>query len=525
MNAGASEFTRRAATERPASSGSLAGPRTAIDRFIVVLCVFLSFAVYASVRAPLPGVNEPHYLTKARHFWDPQWCGGDRDVFLNSANAHLVFYATVGWLTSWLSFEAAAWTGRVLVWGLLAAAWTDLALVLLPARWAALWSAWIYLGLAAAGTISKEWMIGGVEAKAFGYAFLFWGLAALLRNRPLPAAAFVGLTISAHPVVGCWGLLAALCGWSWQCFRGQVERPSGGTLVAAACALIVCALPGLVPAAAFFVHVDPQAADYADRIQVFERLAHHLDPRRFSALAIAAYGILLGAWLALRRRVSWPACEPGFAAFVLATLAIALAGGVLGWTIRPHRLLKFYPFRLFDIVLPMAAAFTAAGWLTARAWPSATRWLLSGTAFVVALCLPLREQPADRLSPAERQAWLDVCRRIHDEYPARALFVTPRQNFAFKWYAQRAELASHKDCPQDAPSLVTWYRRIYRLRKIERGRPPFTRPVLEKLVRDFGVEYLVARWGEVPQGRPEYANDVFEVHRLPRELPPPGQSK
>ncbi|MFM8583088.1 MAG: hypothetical protein ACKOFW_16535, partial [Planctomycetaceae bacterium] len=71
-------------------------------------------------RSAVPGVNEPHYWTKARHFWQPDWL--ERDLFLTSANAHAGFYATVGWLAAWLSLPAAVWVARlwaaaVLAWG------------------------------------------------------------------------------------------------------------------------------------------------------------------------------------------------------------------------------------------------------------------------------------------------------------------------------------------------------------------------------------------------------------------------
>src|SRR5579871_6062823 len=87
------------------------GPQEALpsmrQRWVVAALVFLSFAVFSALRAPVPGVNEPHYLCKARHFWDNGWCS--RDPFLQSANAHALFYWTIGWLTQWLTLEQTAW--------------------------------------------------------------------------------------------------------------------------------------------------------------------------------------------------------------------------------------------------------------------------------------------------------------------------------------------------------------------------------------------------------------------------------
>ena len=66
-------------------------------RFLVIAAVFLSFTLDSFARYPIPGPNESHYLCKAKHYWNPEWCA--RDLFLSSSNAHLVFYQTFGLLT------------------------------------------------------------------------------------------------------------------------------------------------------------------------------------------------------------------------------------------------------------------------------------------------------------------------------------------------------------------------------------------------------------------------------------------
>src|SRR3990172_7550639 len=85
-----------------------------------ILLVFAVFFVQGAV--PVPDVNEPYYLGKAIHFWNPDWVRGD--FFLDeSKNTHLLFYVTFGWLSLWLKPLVLAWFGRVLTWGLLAWAW------------------------------------------------------------------------------------------------------------------------------------------------------------------------------------------------------------------------------------------------------------------------------------------------------------------------------------------------------------------------------------------------------------------
>ena len=94
-------------------------PRRAAVRWRAACEIGLIFLVFFLQAAwPVPDVNEPHYLGKARHYWDPAWCAND--FFCASADAHQVFYWTFGWLTRYFDLPAVAWIGRVLTWGLIA---------------------------------------------------------------------------------------------------------------------------------------------------------------------------------------------------------------------------------------------------------------------------------------------------------------------------------------------------------------------------------------------------------------------
>ena len=81
--------------------------------WLLVTSIFLLFAAQIP-----PEVNEPNYLAKARHYWDPDWC--PNDFFLNSADAHAPFYFAFGWPLLYFSMNDFAWIGRILASGLLA---------------------------------------------------------------------------------------------------------------------------------------------------------------------------------------------------------------------------------------------------------------------------------------------------------------------------------------------------------------------------------------------------------------------
>src|SRR3990172_2993722 len=91
-------------------------PQSAAARSIEVLLILLVF--FALAGDPVPSVNEPHYLCRLKHYWDPAWCVGD--LFLDSPDAHGLFVWSFGWVTRLLTLSATAWVGRVLAWSMLA---------------------------------------------------------------------------------------------------------------------------------------------------------------------------------------------------------------------------------------------------------------------------------------------------------------------------------------------------------------------------------------------------------------------
>ena len=139
--------------------------------------ILLIFAVFAIQGAwPAPDVNEPYYLGKAIHFWNPDWL--PHDFFMDSPDTHKVFYFTFGWLSLWLPKTALAWSGRALSWALLAWAWRRLSFAVVPRAWWSALTAALFACLMERCQMAGEWVIGGVEAKPFAYVFVFLGVEA-----------------------------------------------------------------------------------------------------------------------------------------------------------------------------------------------------------------------------------------------------------------------------------------------------------------------------------------------------------
>lgn len=549
-------------------------------RLAAATLVFACFAAFAVWRSPVPGVNEPQYLCKAKHFYAPEWCA--RDMFLNSANAHWVFYALAGGVTRVASLDQTAWFGRILLWAGLAYAWVRLARLLLPGRFSALWAACLFLSLQAVGNLSGEWLIGGVEAKGFAYMALFLAIAFACEESYRRAAVFAGLAISLHPVIGVWGALALAAAVASRFVnavftrRLSFGRPSqpvakpgtshaatnepshssppreregsnppplhgeteggqvihfGRSLAIPFALCLIFSLPGLIPALAMIAGAPSRpTAHRADIIQVFERLDHHLDPADFSKSSYLMYAGLLVVWLAMSFFENRSAAQRLFTRFILATLAIALGGLVAGIWLRNPGLMKFYPFRLFDLFLPLAVSFSAVG-LLERVGPACAKagmplqralaWV-AGPGLAIAALIAACLAPGRALNPSNMQhqqnwlAFVDACRWIEQNTPPDALFLTLRTNVGFKWYAQRAEYVTWKDCPQDAAGILEWKDRLevigdWRAACADNG---FTHAEFAALARRTGIDYAIAWNTETWRFKPVYRNRAFSVYRL-----------
>ncbi len=515
---------------------------------LMIILIGGSFAADSFMRFPVPGTNEPHYLTKARHYWNPQWCADD--FFLESSNAHLFFFQTVGAVTQVLTLPLTAVLGRFAGFLLLAIGWYRLINILCPGFWAPLITAWFYLALAAIGNFSGEWIIGGIESKVFAYGFLFLALANACEQNWNRAGIYAGLTITWHPVVGVWSLACSLFALVCLAFfnRKSLDRKTlvhslKAAIPALGC-LLLCSLPGLVPSLALLMQGDPKDSFAANFIQVFYRLKHHLDPMDFDLFSYLMYAILLVTWLFLARKESPSFTSRFFQFFIIGTVGLACIGILLGAGPRPASempyyafrmsLLKFYPFRLFDALLPLAfsvAIFhliqqylhvdseqkTTPAWLTPALRKTILAVLCLGI-FSGTLYSAWNHPPIHKMTPAQRADWIDACEWIRDHTPEESIFLTPAHATDFKWYAQRPEYVTYKDCPQDASGIVEWNRRLKYLRKWgqEYYNEGFDDRALQALQQKTGITYLlVKRLGPFTTIDPIYQNRTYKVYQLP----------
>ncbi len=430
-----------------------------------IAVLFLAFALQGAW--PVPDVNEPHYVGKMISFWNKDWVRGD--PFLESADAHPVFFAIFGWPSLFLEAETFTWLARLVGWCLVAVGWYVLARHLLPFRWQAVMAGILFGCLQERLNAAGEWVIGGIEAKVPAYGFVFLGLAAFVRQRWNGAWLCWGVASAFHVLVGGWAFLVGLGTWalherSWTGLRKVLP----GLLAGGAWAFL-----GLVPAIRLNWGVDSETSLLAAQIYLY-RLGHHLSLLRLGSGALDKFLLLLFVWFLLSRLGSFePSCKL-FRWFVGGSLGLAAVGAALSfaeWFLpeKAPMLLRFYWFRLADVMLPAGVAIAAVGLMGASgpAHAAGTRTYCLIVGGVVALHLAsccylrvtVRVPRADENQVEDYLAWRDLCRFVREsgQIPAGSRFLTPRTSYTFRWYARRADLVNWKDIPQDAPSIVRWW--------------------------------------------------------------------
>ncbi|MCR9197560.1 MAG: hypothetical protein NXI04_02850 [Planctomycetaceae bacterium] len=524
--------------------------------------VALAFCLYSLLSVPTPGVNEPHYLTKARATCDDAY--GAEDFFLQSGNAHAVFFAAVGPLTTLLPLESVALAGRLLSLGLLAFAWTRLAAQLRLSPFSTLLSAVLFCLIAMTGNFSGEWVIGGFESKvpAYGSALLAcatWTTASP-DQRPGGFAVcgiWTGLAIAIHPVVGMWFAIGiCLCELlllpTWCHRSGDLPRwLLCGTVYCLT--TVVLSLPGLIPALRLTLLSDVAAdiQNHANRIQVFGRLSHHLDaasfPRRAWIHSAVLLTVTMGAWKALQVRpaVHSTATQPQkhdprrgvqqrLGMLLLVSAALALCGAAIGWHTQPYpdidhwefkaRWLRYYPFRFADALLPITCALMVASvidrWQTPGRWTQRQQRLgmLAAVLILSAASYSIRPAAPSGYTAWKYWHWKHACRWIRDNTEQNSVFLTPRESFGFKWFAERAEYVCVKDCPQDAPGIVEWNRRLWRQYRWSRDAYQndslFDHDDLLRLRQQLGITHIITRRLGPFEDRPVYQNEVWRVYAV-----------
>ena len=429
---------------------------------------------------PAPDVNEGYYLAKARHSFDPEWCGND--FFLNSGEAHGLFFYLLGPLAASVTLSSAAWVGRWAGWLVLAVGFRHAVWPLLSSRMHRLFAGAVFSLAARYTTMAGEWLIGGCEAKVFAWALVLaaWGEA--VRGRWALAWLLSGAATAFHPLVGGWMMICVGIFAFGQLVRNQPRIQSFKPLALACVTGGVClAVVGLWPALQISTGVSADVRNQAAAIYVVDRLPHHLLPRTFHESLVARHLLTIIFCGCLCVSLPHEVKRSRGLMIVLAAVALSSVGFVLSLfePIAPsfvYGMLRFYWFRLADGLVPLGLSvlltqflFSTQG-INTRTQRTFRRIGLVAVVFAFFVCdslLQLKHLPllaedcvsrGDKLTATD--SWADVCQWIQEETSPADCFLTPRGASSFLWRAQRSEVVAWKNVPQDPISILEWRRRI-----------------------------------------------------------------
>ena len=379
----------------------------------------------------------------------------------------------------------------------------------------------------------------------FAWAFVLGGVGEWLRGRFATAWLLCGAATAWHPIVGGWGLVALGMAWAMQ--PKSLAGPRAAILLGVGLAL---AAAGVGPALALTAGADPATRAAAAKIYVVERLHHHLLLRTFSEALIARHVLAVLAWWLVSRALLPTRPRARLTAFTLGAIVISLAGVAISLCepLAPAAvlgLLRFYWFRLADVVVPLALAAAIAGLLedaaacrrTLGISPAAVR-IATGLLLLFDVAAQSAHWPGRGGSPVAPRAdakvdavgWADVCTWIRDNVPPDACFLTPRGSASFTWRTDRREVVSWKNSPQDAQSLVEWRERIVdcfspggKLADMERSTVALGPDRVRLAAERYGADHMIVpldspRLADTP-GERLYANGVYAVYRI--ALPAP----
>lgn len=454
------------------SPESAAAPRA---RFLfaawaVVVVAFLQPDLYS---------NEAVYLVRGRRLLDPTFLAADWTFGAggSSASFTILFDSVAALLWSALGdAHRVAHAARLVAWALLVPG------VALFASHLGARGPWFLGGLAlflagGQGYAAREWLFAGGEQKCFAYAALLFAIDRAVRGRLASAGALTGLAVAFHVLVGGWGGLAL--GVALLC---NARRFGAAGLLRFGLAAAVVAAPALLLALRYLGAPVPEAGPglLAERF-VLLRNPHHLDPATFLSFQRGALFFLVGVatcWAVLRT-------APADAARLLLPFLIVLAalylGGIAARRLELFGVLKFYPFRTGDVLLPLAFWLSvpralAAAWRARGPQRVARRAPGIAAAVVAALLLYAQsDRCADFLARLGRQGrgiWHgelahggelgSTARWIRAHSARDSVFATHPCRFEFWLAAERATVVSFASAPANA-RFLEWYARMVAL--------------------------------------------------------------
>jgi hypothetical protein len=304
--------------------------------------LFLNILLLNAERIPVPEITEYFYLPRLVKQYHASYLLNDWTMS-GEWPEHFLFDSVFGVFTLPFSLETVGWLGRIVCWSLLIVGLFRLGRHFQIPRWMITLSVWLWV-IYHQSVVANCWMFGTFEAKIVAYILLLFALDGFIERKTIVPSVLLGLCFSFHPAVGAWSGLAV--GLSLIGQRTPIRR-----LLRSGLTSMLFALPGLIPLLPLI------AGSSADRPEQWKFLAlvhspHHLDPFSWKAKELAlVYFLFAFNWIQSRNQKENQAVR-----FLLAFQGFLCLFFTLGLVWRwneNYSLLRFFPFRLFPLFVPL----------------------------------------------------------------------------------------------------------------------------------------------------------------------------
>ena len=417
--------------------------------------------------------NEVDVLPSAKQFVEHDWLSNDWCLNLDIGYRHL-FDFTFGTLVSWLGFEYGSYFGRLLVYILLAIAiYIFFRTLRLRLSFGLLI---LLLFLNHQSLIAGEWIVGGLETKTIGYAFVILSFSSFFRKRYLMGFAFAGAAMSFHILVGCYALfciaVATLLNRAW--------RSEWRLYINYSWPFFITSYFGLQAVIKQLLPQSDVDATRAWEIYVQFRVPHHVLPAAWDGNLWIGILVLATALFLIMYSIGKSNATRFVAAYALGSVSLFLFGLVI-YTWGEMHLLRYYWFRFPDVMIPFMSAVLIAlflndigdGRLVIYTLPHrfqtgiqtilrrvAPIIVISATILIIFQSLYRLQTECKYFQQHNAEPRLSALEWISENTPTQAIFLVDPSISDFYIHAQRAMFVSWKHSPQSAVDILEWYERI-----------------------------------------------------------------
>lgn len=411
--------------------------------------------------------NEMDVVPYARAVYNDQWLA--HDWYLNLDMPYRYFFSyPVGYFVETFGIIETIIAGRLLTYVLIAFPLFGLMKLLKtsPDSFLYFFAVILFFMFFRNGSGAGEWMVGGLETKAFAYGFALLALTSFLKKQLLAGQAFAGLTLSFHLLVGIYSLFCLLP----ILFVYQRESKDFYLKFIRTLPLfLITASIGIFSIADELLFSDGGSSQLGWDFYVNIRVPHHTLPAAFNV----EKWIKLGVFAALNLLFFLKSKKQTtrlIASYALFSFMISLVGiGVFFFHSSGHYF-RYYFFRFGDIMLPLLSLLLLVAYLSETQASFIRKWkkqlLLAAMAVSVIILFPFArifltdfstsaEQIKARTSgDAALETWVKANVSKETEIITR-----PDDDFFYINY-ERPLFVSWKHSPQSNTDIIEWHRRL-----------------------------------------------------------------